>query len=370
MLETIPADPEVATPAAEGAAEMVANQEKMHLESLLNYVAFKSKDQQRNFVIEDDAPPPPPPPPSKSASVAAEEGAALKALDLSGTTVEKANAEAQMVLRGAINFKRVDIAKDLYEQLSSASIEIAEATFTLMIEAAVLAKDLKSSSDFLMKMETSGHSPATDILDKVLDLYSNQKQQREQEKQNNANRQAQSALGNFGYQEVIQEARTKLTSDARIFVPTWGIPPPPPKPPAKADEESEGKKEEAETADAVTEAAQPVPEQRTKLKAAAKPFEPMWNGPQFGEPAPPMPTWDTWNAEDSNNGYGKSKGGKGHGSFQIYDSPSNDLENGGSNDYDKGRGKGNKGKANGSSDATKASTGKKWKPKETAATAA
>lgn len=359
VLETIPADPEVATPAAEGAAEMVANQEKMHLESLLNYVAFKSKDQQRNFVVEEDAPPPPPPKPMDMA----DEGMPLKALNLSHTTVEKANAEAQMVLRGAINFKRVDIAKDLYEQLSSANIEVAEPTFTLMIEAAVLAKDLKSSSDFLMKMETSGHTPATDILDKVLDLYSNQKQQREQEKQSQKDaRQAQSsALGNFGYQEAAPEARTKLTSDARIFVPAWGIPPPPPpKPPPKADEESEGKKEEAETADAATEAAQPATEvKRTALKAAAKPFAPMWNGPgQFDEPAP---VWDTWNAEES-NGYSKSKGGKG---FQV-----TDLEDGGSDGYEKGRGKGNKGKANSSSDASKASTGKKWKPKETAATAA
>lgn len=129
------------------------------------------------------------------------------------------NFKAQMVLRGALNFKRVDVAKakrrnelhqailqhgsifqELYDQLAAANVDIFSATFSLMIEvnpwhqllrfvevftyllllctmsvqctvvefiymcfgdvrlaacstceASVLAKDLKTSSDFLMK---------------------------------------------------------------------------------------------------------------------------------------------------------------------------------------------------------------------------
>mmetsp|Transcript_85478 Transcript_85478/g.151199 ORF Transcript_85478/g.151199 Transcript_85478/m.151199 type:complete len:528 (-) Transcript_85478:92-1675(-) len=389
VIETIPPDEgAAATPAAEGAAEMSANQEKMNLESLLNFVAFNRKDQQRSFIVDEEVPPPPPP---KLASLSAEPSGPLKAeaLDLTKTTAEKANAEAQMVLRGALNFKRVDIAKDLYEQLSACNIEISESTFTLMIEASVIAKDLKSSSDFLMKMETSGHSPATDLLDKVLDLYSNQKTQREQEKQNSQARQVPTAaLGDFGYQEVAMPAeRTKLTSASRPFVPSFGIPPPPPKPPTVdkplAEADSEGKNEEAAekatTADGSAEAAAGL--ERTKLTAAAKPFEPLWNGGPKQEfvgwdAGLPMPNpWDGGynSAEDyfMTSAYDNYKKGKGSdGAVKDHD------DQGGKHGYEKGRGKGkaNKGKINDSNDAGKGGPVKKWKPKEvpgeTVATAA
>ncbi|CAK9028427.1 unnamed protein product [Durusdinium trenchii] len=144
-------------PSAQGAVQLKESEEKMNLESFLNYVAFNKKAQ-------------------------------VQVLDLSEANAEKANAEAQMVLRGALNFKRVDVAKELYEQLAAANVDIFSATFSLMIEASVLAKDLKTSSDFLMKMESSGHSPSSELLDKVLDLYSNQKTQREQVKNKSSNK--------------------------------------------------------------------------------------------------------------------------------------------------------------------------------------
>ena len=71
----------------------------------------------------------------------------MQVLDLSDTNADKANAEAQMVLRGALTFKRVDVAKalrieslpydsqELYEQLTAANVDISSKTFSLMIEA-------------------------------------------------------------------------------------------------------------------------------------------------------------------------------------------------------------------------------------------
>eukprot|EP00931_Biecheleriopsis_adriatica_P090962 TRINITY_DN64872_c0_g1_i1.p1 TRINITY_DN64872_c0_g1~~TRINITY_DN64872_c0_g1_i1.p1 ORF type:complete len:495 (-),score=145.71 TRINITY_DN64872_c0_g1_i1:13-1497(-) len=275
LTPVVKADEEIvaSTPAAEGAAELVASQEKMHLESLLNYVAFNRKDQQRNFMLDEDgAPPPPPPKPAARSGELTGDRSKTEALDLSHTTAEKANAEAQMVLRGAINFKRADVAKDIYEQLAAANVDIFESTFTLMIEAAVLAKDLKSSSDFLMKMETSGHSPASELLDKVLDLYSAQKTVKEQEKQQ---QQKQDMLDTNDRAEGLWEdgPRAKLKADAPIFVPSFGIPPPPPK--KKPQETDEGVNAEKDS-ESATQAELP---QRTKLKSAANVFV-----PQFADP--------------------------------------------------------------------------------------
>lgn len=249
-----------------------ASEEKMHLESLLNYVAFNRKEQQRSFLLDEAGAPPPPPKPLVGADH--ELTGLTVALDISeGFTAEKANAEAQMVLRGAINFKRSDVAKDLYAQLVASKIEISESTFTLMIEASVLAKDLKSSSDFLMKMETSGHSPASELLDKVMDLYSEQKTQREQEKL---------------LQAEVADGRAKLSSDAPIFVPSFGIPPPPPKPkPASADE---GAQPAAAPEEAAKESSGPEP-QRTKLTSSAKPFEPQFGIPFDFDPVMNVSNW-------------------------------------------------------------------------------
>lgn len=284
------------------------SEDKMHLESLLNYVAFNRKEQQRTFLPNEDvAPPPPPPKKPKPDPIMA----------------ESVRAESQMVLRGAVDFKRADIAKNVYAQLVNLQVEIPGQTFALMIEACVLARDLKSASDFLMKMETSGFSPDSELLDKVMDLYSEKKIQREQEPtvpplsaplpvSGQLVSHAPVVLPN--QEGMLAEAlgpRSKLSSSAPVFVPSFGIPPPPPKPPTvEGGIAGEGalRPREARWAPAALAAFGPgvalpaaaaaadahtafvahsleIP--RTKLVASAKPFEPLqWQrqeGPVAGQ---------------------------------------------------------------------------------------
>mmetsp|Transcript_168132 Transcript_168132/g.540033 ORF Transcript_168132/g.540033 Transcript_168132/m.540033 type:complete len:512 (+) Transcript_168132:173-1708(+) len=211
----------------EGRAEVVQQAEaKMHLESLLNYVAFNRKEQQRNFVVDEaSGPPPPPPKPKASASVLGDGAPAV-----SEEAVRKANSEAQMVLQGAMRFKRAEVAKTLYKQLTDSQVEISERTFTLMIESSVLACDLKSASDLLMKMESSGCCPEADLLDKVMDLYSTQKSRREQERQYIVHSPLEAVCGvpsqgmGMGMDAPVEEfMRAKLSSAAPEFVPRFGM---------------------------------------------------------------------------------------------------------------------------------------------------
>lgn len=357
------------TPAAEGAAQLNEDQEKMHLESLLNYVAFNRKEPQRNFMLDEDSAPPPPPP-NKPAVVTSSTGEGEETVkELGKMTTEKANEEAQMVLRGAMNFKRVDVAKDLYAQLAAQNVDISESTYELMIEAAILAQDITSSTDFLMKMESSGHSPCSELLDKVLDLYSSEKSQRDQRKKKAAD--AQGAESGDA-----QEARAKLKSDAPIFVPSFGIPPPPPKPKeAAADGDGPGGTEEAAEETPGAEATN-QPASRTKLKSASQAFVPQFSNFDM------EPTYDlnadttTWGmpmvpSEDyifPGEAYGEHwwksdqnwKGRKG-------DDVSNGKDkNGGGKSPAKGRGKQAK-SGKGKSDDAPAKTEevkKTWKPKE------
>jgi len=260
---------------ATAAAPSIAkgSEDKMQLESLLNYVAFNRKDQQRTFLVEEKSAPPPPPPQSRvkrhSAGDADAETSDRGGSDFlstilpvkSASSAEKANADAQMVLKGAINYKCADVAKDLYEELVETKVEISESTFTLMIESCILASDLKNASDFLMKMESSGYCPDADLLDKVMDLYSQTKIARDQEKQNLSNAGATSNTGDHFSQELLApeqhatsehvlvgeqvfesaappqddwfgppDLRPKLSSGAAMFVPMSGIPSPPPPP--------------------------------------------------------------------------------------------------------------------------------------------
>jgi len=157
-----------ATPEATSAAK-----DQMHLESLLNYVAFNRKEQQRNF-LPDSSGGDLPPPPKKGDDV--EDGGVLEPSNLSGAAADKANSEAQMVLRGAMGIQRPDVARHLYDCLIEAHVEISETTFELMIDVCVAASDLKGASDFLMKLETAGFKPNSDVLDKVLDLYTKQQE--------------------------------------------------------------------------------------------------------------------------------------------------------------------------------------------------
>jgi len=239
------------------------------------------------------------------------------------------------VLRGAINFKRADVARDVYEKLQASKVEITEPSFTLMIEACVLAKDLKSGSDFLMKMETSGYCPNSELLDKVMDLYSQQKSQRVLEKQGQQPDAPGAPAPAPEPEETLAGQRAKLSSDAPIFVPSFG------------GEEAP----EAELRD------------RTKLTAAAKPFEPQFNY-TFDSCTYTWTPGDAWEEEaweEEGEGAAKKAEARSKGRFR-------------------GRGRGEEdaeaekplnGKAKGKPEAEKAEKakasskrGRAWKPKE------
>jgi len=363
-LETAAAAPtSIATP------QLSASEEKMHLESLLNYVAFNRKEQQRTFMVDEELAPPPPP---KSAQLDVPlGGSAATVLNISGATAEKANAEAQMVLRGAINFRRSDVAKDIYEHLVASNVEILEPTFTLIIEASVLANDLKSASDFLMKMETAGHSPSSVLLDKVMDLYSQQKSQREKEKLLEASQ----------VEEAADMVRAKLKSDAAIFVPSFGIPPPPPKPKPIDESAQTAAASEVKATEPTARAAEPKAEAapRTKLTSSAKPFEPFTATSYGFDPLLNRSNWGTGedfpaqqDREKPANG-SKGKGGK-DGKDGKGKPHANGNENGGK---DNGKGRGKNGSAKPGMDsadtaqhapAVKKGSGgdgpKTWKPKD------
>lgn len=190
-------------------AEQAANaQEKMHLESLVNYMAFNRKEQQRTFLLDDLNPPPPPPLPKKppAGDDAAED------IKINTATSEKANSEAQMVLRGAIKYQRCDVAKDLYGHLTDSKVEISETTFSLMIEACIVVGDLKDAGDFLMKMEAAGYCPDAELLDKVMDLYSQHKAIREKSPEDMMEPSSPAS-------PPTSKKRGQLSSDAPVFTP-------------------------------------------------------------------------------------------------------------------------------------------------------
>lgn len=146
---------------ADGVSKEIARQEqeaavkasdKMHLEALVNYMAFDSKEQQRAFLLD-------------------KEEAETDAFKIS----DKANSMAQMVLKGAIKSKRCDVATELYSQLTESQVEVAEMTFSYLIEACTCVCDLKDAGNFLVKMEAAGYCPDADLLDKVMVLHSQQK---------------------------------------------------------------------------------------------------------------------------------------------------------------------------------------------------
>jgi len=145
----------------------LTDEERMHYETMLNFVANFHKDQPQRFFL----PTPEHPPPLPRSS----EAAADSAMD-DGSKSLKANVDAQMILKGASNpkigLKHPSIAKDLHQHLSDSEVKISEQTFTLMVEACISGGDLPGASNFLMKMESAGLCPDNDLLDKVMDLYS------------------------------------------------------------------------------------------------------------------------------------------------------------------------------------------------------
>lgn len=149
-------------------ATTLTEEERSQIEALLNFVAFGFKEQpKRIFLPEEHRPPPPPKKPAAPA------GRRIEADALEAAT---ANSEAQSVLKGLANSKAAlhsaDVAPLLQRRLDAAGVALSEATYALMVQSCVSANDLRSASDFLMKMESAGHSADHDLLDKVMDLYS------------------------------------------------------------------------------------------------------------------------------------------------------------------------------------------------------
>lgn len=315
----VPVDQEVRRETAEvpeipEAPVFEPGQEKMHMESLLNYVAFNHKDQRRVFLPDTtSAPPPPPPPPRSAPTKVADEDA------------EKANSEAQMVLRGAWKVGRAEVVGVLHEKLSEQHVEISEATYTLMIEVCIVARDLKQASDFLLKMENASYNPDSSLLDKVMNLYSEQKTQKEKDKAKEAEEAAQMPMDGFSmiFPEIPEGARAKLSSQAVEFVPSF---------PDYSESFNDCTKLSAKaeafvpSIPAVTEAGAEGADKkdsngstslRTALKASSKPFEPTFDmgaDPyMYGWPMGDEYGADAYNESGNQNGNSKKAKGKGKG---------------------------------------------------------
>lgn len=146
---------------------LLPDEDRDKLQSLLTWVAFSHKDRPQRYFLPDKAlgcaPPIPKPPLVAPTPLSASEASA------------KANSEAQAVLQG-LNLPKLglqcsSIAQALYHKMQEEKIQIAEATFVLMVDASVSARDLKLASELLMKMESNGYCPNSAMLDKVMDLY-------------------------------------------------------------------------------------------------------------------------------------------------------------------------------------------------------
>ncbi|CAE8590409.1 unnamed protein product [Polarella glacialis] len=151
-----------AAPAAAAAAAAAAELDSSS-EALLNFAAFRHKERPQAHFLMEGSPPPPPrrPPPSRT--------------QVNDSDASKANREAQLVLKGLTNKKFslscVGVAKDLHTQLVTSNVSVAKATLTLMVQACVDAGDGKNASNFLFKMESSGHTADSQLLDQVMELH-------------------------------------------------------------------------------------------------------------------------------------------------------------------------------------------------------
>mmetsp|Transcript_122541 Transcript_122541/g.273667 ORF Transcript_122541/g.273667 Transcript_122541/m.273667 type:complete len:440 (-) Transcript_122541:108-1427(-) len=173
---------------------LLTEEERMHLASLLNFVAYRHKEQpQRIFLPAEDNPPPPPPRPPQLGGE--EAGVAESA---------KANTEAQLTLKGALNpkieMKCSEVAKALHQQMADANIKPSEVTFSLMAKTCINAGDLRGASDFLMKMESAGYSADSSLLDKIMELY------------------VESRASN----KAGSSSATQRTAEPRVAVRNWG----------------------------------------------------------------------------------------------------------------------------------------------------
>eukprot|EP00971_Amphidinium_carterae_P172674 3422964-Amphidinium_carterae.1 len=175
-----------------------------------------------------------------------------------------ANVEAQMVLKGAIIFKRSEVTRYLYESLAESNVDISNSTFNLMIEACIEAQDLERANDLLMKMEAAGLSPDVRLLDKVTELYSEHQARKEMEKANAltveaGDREAGDFVLSFAglpLEETGDMPRPKLSSQAPIFTPLGFA------------------GETTKSGVSLESSAPPFQPQRTALKPTARPFQP------------------------------------------------------------------------------------------------
>jgi len=314
----------------EPTAEAVAlSEEKMHLESLLNYVAFNRQDHQRTHLGGPSSSPP------EKAEVDAAVDAAMSVASgkITGATAEKANDEAQMVLRGAIGLMRPDVAQNLYDQLIEARVDISETTFELMIDVCLCSKDLKGASDLLLKMENAGYTPNSQMLDKVLDLYSKQEKDKSIVEQAGEDAPADASLDEVP-NEVVPETAEKSTAEVPVeyimsspsMVPTfnWDA--------IESDSDDDGDETAGEPVKLRTDAPVFVPsyvptkaataEELAKsamLSATAEPFNPQYNMTfdpvNYTWTSMDQPEGESWY---SDKGKGKSKG-KGKGKWKSKD---------------------------------------------------
>ena len=147
-----------------------SSKQQMHFESLINFMAFNRQQPQRVFLPVAD-----PPVPRKKGS---------QVPTITGKDARKANSEAQMVLRGALELEvekpnplLSGVAKSLCDQLTSASVEIQSETFALMVKACIKVLDLPACSDFLCRIEAAGQVLDNSLMDHVMELYWDQKRQ-------------------------------------------------------------------------------------------------------------------------------------------------------------------------------------------------
>jgi|Transcript_33937 hypothetical protein len=187
--------------------EKVRKQERLHTEAFINHVSFNRSERQRVFL--PDGAPPPPPPLRRDSECADPE------------VSREANIKADSVLRGAMTLQRAEIVSVLHDRLLDQQIEVEESTYILMVELCLLARDLKMASDFLLKMENAGHVPDPDLLDRVMDLYNQQKilkEQKAREKEAEIEKVEANAAGSSD--ELGDVSASNLSSQAPAFVPT------------------------------------------------------------------------------------------------------------------------------------------------------
>lgn len=261
-------------------------QDMLHLESLLNYMAFNRKSHRIFHPLQPPPPPSAPPPPNNAAP----------SMDFQ----QKANLDAQMVLQGALMFKKLEVVADVYDSLTNTKVSPSEQTFTLMVEVCIAAHDLPKASDFLMKMEQCQYSPDVKLLDRVMELYAQHKVTTELGQRLNAE---------------AQDTATGLSADAAEFVPAalpddswngaaWPV--------SQWDDERRGKakgkgKENGKGKD--KENGKGKDDAKGKGKAKWQPYPDAAKG------------WNTWQSEEwtHSQANGKGKGKKGRASTEKGD---------------------------------------------------